>query len=303
MKSGDDIQQYLDHLVVERGLSANTHDAYRRDLAKLAAFLDRTGKSVRSAKREEISAFLLSLKESGLSVRSYSRTLVAVRGFYKFLLTTKAVTESPCANIDIPKLSKHLPEVLSMETVDALLDSPDITTPIGLRNKAMIELLYATGVRVSELVTLKLASIDLQRGLITAFGKGSKERLVPMGESAMVWVKRYIEEARAVIGGRRLSDDLFLTSRGKGMTRQNFWVIIKEMALKANIDRDRIKPHILRHCFATHLLERGADLRIVQAMLGHADISSTQIYTHVTTERLKAIHKDKHPRGARGTKE
>ena len=291
------VERYLNYLVVERGLSANTNSAYKRDLIKLMNFLKLSGVGIKGAERGDISAFLLSLKESGLSVRSYSRTLVAVRGLYRFLLITKELTESPCANIDIPQLPKHLPKVLTVEVVDRLLESPDISTTIGYRNRAMIELLYATGLRVSELVTLKVASIDLQRGLVTAFGKGSKERLVPMGESAMVWLKGYMEGARKELcKGKRASTDLFVTSRGSGMTRQNFWVIIKRMALMAGIEAE-IKPHILRHCFATHLLERGADLRIVQAMLGHADISSTQIYTHVTTERLKAIHKSKHPRG------
>ncbi len=296
--STDIVKRYLEHLVVERGLSANTVYAYKRDLDKLTAFLEKNGATVKEAQRNDISAFLLFLKESGLSVKSYSRTLVATRGLYRFLLITKELTESPCANIDIPKLPKHLPQVLSVNEVDRLLNIPDISTPTGLRNKAMIELLYATGVRVSELVTLKVASIDLQRGLITALGKGSKERLVPMGESAMLWVKRYMDSARKELGsGKRASNDLFLTSRGSGMTRQNYWVILKKMALVAGIETRKIKPHILRHCFATHLLERGADLRIVQAMLGHADISSTQIYTHVTTERLKAVHKKNHPRG------
>lgn len=289
------IKRYLDHLVVERGLASNTHAAYQRDLAKLSAYLNKVNREVVSAKRQDISAFLLSLSRSGLSVRSYSRTLVAVRGLYKFLLINKEVTESPCADIDMPKLPAHLPEVLSMDEVDRLLEVSDVSTPIGLRNKAMIELLYATGLRVSELVTLKVDSIDLQRGSIIAFGKGSKERLVPLGESAMLWVKRYMDGSRRGFA-KKGSRDLFLTSRGKGMTRQNFWVIIKKMALLASIKTD-IKPHILRHCFATHLLERGADLRVVQAMLGHADISSTQIYTHVTTARLKSIHKKRHPRG------
>lgn len=291
------IREFLDYIVVERGLSRNTHLAYRRDLLRYARYLEKKNVSMTEAAPEEITGFLLELLKDGLAVRSYARALIAIRGFYKFLKRTKVLTESPCASVDMPRLSPGLPDCLSVSEVDSLLQAPGPDTPIGLRDKAMLETLYATGVRVSELVSLGLDDVNLQGGLLTAFGKGSKQRLVPMGESAMLWLKRYIEEARPRFLKKRASRHLFLTMRSKAMTRQNFWVIIKKTALRAGVDVKKIKPHIIRHSFATHLLEGGADLRLVQAMLGHADISSTQIYTHITKQRLKNLHKDRHPRG------
>jgi integrase/recombinase XerD len=291
------IREFLDYIVVERGLSRNTHLAYRRDLKRYARYLEKKNVSMTEAAPEEITGFLLELLQDGLAVRSYARALITIRGFYKFLKRNKVLTESPCASVDMPRLSPGLPDCLSVSEVDSLLQAPGPDTPIGLRDKAMLETLYATGVRVSELVSLGLDDVNLQKGLLTAFGKGSKQRLVPMGESAMLWLKRYIEEARPQFLKKRESRDLFLTMRGKAMTRQNFWVIIKKTALSAGVDVKKIKPHIIRHSFATHLLEGGADLRLVQAMLGHADISSTQIYTHITKQRLKNLHKNRHPRG------
>lgn len=289
------INAFLDHLIVEKGLSMNTRFSYGRDLKAFSRFLKH--KAPEAAGPDDIRGFIKLLMEEGKSARSYARALITLRGLYKFLLKKGIVTANPCAMVDIPKLNKKLPEFLKIEEVEKLLDAPDITGALGLRDKAMIEVLYATGVRVSELIGLKLNDVNLQGGYITAFGKGSKERIVPMGESAMYWLGRYLEEARGRLIKGRQSKHLFITRRGGNMTRQNFWALMKTMALKAGIDRRRIKPHIIRHSFATHLLEGGADLRMVQAMLGHADISTTQIYTHITNERLKSIHKKNHPRG------
>lgn len=294
---GDLVREFLDHIIVERGLAKNTALSYGRDLEKYRAWLSGAGGDLIGASSKEVSGFLKSEKESGHSVRSYTRGLIALRGFYRYLLRRGLIESSPCADVDIPRMQRRLPEFLTFEEVERLLDAPKTEEVLGLRDKAMLETLYATGLRVSELVTLKLNDINLQGGYLTAFGKGSKERLVPLGESAMVWLKRYMDEARGVLLKGRQNKFLFVTVRGNGMTRQNFWVIIKTSALRAGVDRKKIKPHIIRHSFATHLLEGGADLRMVQAMLGHADISSTQIYTHITNERLKNLHKKSHPRG------
>ncbi|MBI5561513.1 MAG: site-specific tyrosine recombinase XerD [Deltaproteobacteria bacterium] len=291
------VSAFLDHVIVEKGLSLNTRLSYERDLARFLRYMDGAGAGVTGASPDDIRGYLKRLHDDGLSVRSYTRALVAVRGFYKFLIKRKYVDSSPCAVIDMPRMQKRLPEFLSISDVDRLLDAPKSDTPMGLRDKAMIEVLYATGLRVSELVGLKLNDLNMQAGYVTTVGKGSKERLVPVGDSAIVWLKRYMETSRPLLLRGRTSAVLFLSNRANRMSRQNFWVIIKRYALIAGIDRARIKPHTLRHSFATHLLEGGADLRMVQAMLGHADISSTQIYTHVTTERLKKLHKKAHPRG------
>ncbi|MBI5643906.1 MAG: site-specific tyrosine recombinase XerD [Deltaproteobacteria bacterium] len=290
------IQGFLDYLVVEKGLSENTRLSYRRDLLKFISYINSKGRPLTDAAPDDISGFMRDLKAGGQSVRSYTRALIAVRGLYKYLLKQGQVKASPCSAIDIPKAQRKLPDFLKFAEVDRLLQAPDTGRPLGLRDKAMLETLYATGLRVSELVSLKLNDLSLQAGYLTAFGKGSKERLVPLGLSAMEWLKRYMDEARPAILKNRQNKFLFVTARGTKMTRQNFWVIIKLSALKAGIDKKKIKPHIIRHSFATHLLEGGADLRLVQAMLGHADISTTQIYTHITNERLKKLHK-KHPRG------
>ena len=292
-----DIKAFLDYIVVEKGLSKNTCAAYRRDLLKYAAFMESSGHGLLQATPGDITSFLLALLKEGLAVRSYARALIAIRGFYKFLCNIKLLDASPCADIDLPRLTPPLPEYLSLAEVESLLTANTPDTPIGLRDKAMLETLYATGLRVSELVNLTINDLNLQKGLLTAFGKGAKERLVPMGESAMLWLKRYMDSGRGQFQKRSTSRHLFLTSRGGPMTRQNFWLIMKKSALKAGIDVKKTKPHIIRHSFATHLLEGGADLRLVQAMLGHADISSTQIYTHIAKDRLKKIHGSRHPRG------
>ncbi len=298
MDTGRDlIQEFLDHIIVEKGLSKNTALSYGRDLEKYRAWLLKRGCGLLEASSKEVSGYMKGERETGHAVRSYTRGLIALRGFYKFLLKKGLLSQSPCTDVDIPKAVRRLPEFLTFEEVERLLDAPRPDALLGLRDKTMLETLYATGLRVSELVSLKLNDINLQGGYLTAFGKGSKERLVPLGEPAMVWLKRYMETARGRLLKGRQNRFLFVTARGTGMTRQNFWVIIKTAALRAGIDRKKIKPHIIRHSFATHLLEGGADLRMVQAMLGHADISSTQIYTHITNERLKNLHKKRHPRG------
>ncbi len=291
------VQEFLDYLIVERGLSMNTHESYRRDILRFVTFLKRHGAAAETADSLNITGYLKELMGRGLSARSYTRALIALRGFYKYLLKKGRVKVNPCANVDIPRMPKRLPEFLTLDDIERLLAAPSLDTRTGLRDKAMLETLYATGLRVSELTSLKLNDINLQGGYLNAFGKGSKERLVPIGESAMVWLKRYMDDARPSFLRGKEGKFLFLTARASKMTRQNFWVIIKQNALRAGIDKKRIKPHIIRHSFATHLLEGGADLRMVQAMLGHADISSTQIYTHLTDERLKSLHRKKHPRG------
>ncbi|HLC19107.1 MAG TPA: site-specific tyrosine recombinase XerD [Thermodesulfobacteriota bacterium] len=291
------IREYLDYIVVEKGLSRNTHISYSRDLSCFSDFLARSGLEITGARSRDVTGFMKELRERGQSARSYTRALIALRGFYRYLLSRKVIEESPCSGVDVPRLGTSLPEFLTVEEVDSLLEAPAVKTPRGMRDRAMLEVLYATGMRVTELVSVKLNDLNLQAGFVTTLGKGSKERIVPLGESSMRWVRRYMEESRPGISRKVQSPYLFLTNRGTRMTRQNFWVIIKRTALAAGIDADRIKPHIIRHSFATHLLERGADLRHVQAMLGHADISSTQIYTHVTKERLKKLHRKSHPRG------
>jgi len=291
------IREYLEYIVVERGLSLNTSDSYSRDLRGFFNHIKKSGIGLIDAGPSDITGYLKELRAEGRSVRSYTRTLIAIRGFYKYLLRKGALQESPCALVDMPRFSSGIPEFLSINEVTRLVTAPDTTSPRGVRDRAMMETLYATGLRVSELVSLKLDNVNLQRGFLVTFGKGSKERLVPLGEAAMAWIGRYIEGSMAAFIKGRTSKYLFLTNRGSRMTRQNFWIIIKRLALVAGIDRKKIKPHIIRHSFATHLLEGGADLRHVQAMLGHADISSTQVYTHVTTDRLKKLHKKGHPRG------
>ena len=291
------LDDFINYLTVEKGLSKNTLGAYSRDIIKYLSFLDHDGVSPLNANPSHIVSFLSKLQENGISVRSYTRNLVAVRMFYKFLLKSNKISILPTVNIDMPKFAKRLPEVLSLEEVEKLLDAPKTGSHLGLRDKAMLETLYATGMRVSELVSIKLNDLNLQTGYIVTYGKGSKERIVPLGETATTYIKQYIDSARPILLKQRKSEHLFITSRAKRLTRQAFWAMIKRYALLAGIFRDKVKPHTIRHSFATHLLERGADLRSIQTMLGHSDISTTQIYTHVKTEQLKSIHKKSHPRG------
>ncbi len=299
------ITDYLDSLVVERGLSANTVKAYARDLDFFYSFLLNSkeakskggGVAIEKAAPEHISAYLAFLHKKGISSRSSARALVAIRRFYRYLMVLEVIEASPCKHIDMPRIGRHLPEHLNIDEVDRLLNAPDHRTLNGLRDKAMLETLYATGMRVSELIGVRLNNLNLQSGIVTVLGKGEKERLIPLGAVAMKWLKNYLDVGRPGILRGKECVSLFVTNRAKSMTRQNFWVSIKKYAMIAGIDKGRVKPHILRHSFATHLLERGADLRAVQELLGHSDITTTQIYTHLNRELLKQLHKKGHPRG------
>lgn len=295
------MNQYLDlflnYLMVEKGLARNSLDSYGRDMARYLDFLEKRGCGAPAAVRSaDVADFLSHLRDQGLAPRSRARALSAVRMFHRFLLVEGYADANPTAIIEAPKTLAKLPQILSGREVEELLAAPGSDSPRDVRDRAMLELLYATGLRVSELVGLRVRDVNVTAGYLMAFGKGGKERLVPMGESACAWVSRYLAEARPVMDRGGANVHLFLTRLGDRMTRQAFWNIIKKRALEAGI-RKTISPHTLRHSFATHLLENGADLRSVQAMLGHADLATTQIYTHVTRERLKRIHEEHHPRG------
>ncbi len=285
---------FLNYLAVEKGLARNTLEAYERDLHKYFLFMKARGPD--SISRSDVVSFMTHLSSEGSSTPSAARCLAAVRGFHKYLMTDEHAQSDPTENVETPRGWKRLPKTLSPVDVDTLLSQPDPATLIGLRDKAMLELLYATGLRVSELVGLKLHEINLERGYLVVMGKGSKERAVPMGELAAAALSRYLKSGRAALLKGIDSNILFISMQRRGITRQMFWERIKHYTRKAGINRN-ISPHTLRHSFATHLLDNGADLRAVQAMLGHADISTTQIYTHVSRERLKKVHEKHHPRG------
>jgi integrase/recombinase XerD len=285
--------RFLNYLRVEKGLSSNTVNAYRQDLQKLREFAAKLGKDLLSIERQDTIGFIRSLFESGLGPRSINRILVTVRNLYKFLLLDGYLKRDPSANIDAPRSWQSLPKFLIAEEVERLLQAPDASTDIGIRDKAMLEVLYATGLRVSELVALRESDLNLGAGFLITLGKGSKERTVPMGKSAIAWVSKYIACRRRLLGDKRCPF-LFVTAKGTSLSRQAFWKLIVGYGEKARIGH--INPHLLRHSFATHLLENGADLRSVQMMLGHSDIGTTQIYTHITNERLKEIYKKFHPR-------
>lgn len=288
------LRLYLESLAVERGLSKNTVDGYRNDLTRLGEALALKGeRDLLTADAPALSGHLRDLRRQGLSPRSISRALSALRGFYAHLVATKERADDPAVNLLPPKLWRPLPKVLSESEVESLIASPDVSTPLGLRDRAMIELIYATGLRVSELVGLQLPQLRLDAGFLVAFGKGSKERIVPVGEQAEEWVLRYLRDVRpALVEGRHQA--VFVNYAGEPLTRMGFWKILRGYGVKVGI-RD-LSPHVLRHSFATHLLEHGADLRAVQTMLGHADIATTQIYTHIHQERLKTLYDRFHPR-------
>ncbi|HEX5760108.1 MAG TPA: site-specific tyrosine recombinase XerD [Thermoanaerobaculia bacterium] len=289
-----ELQRWLDHLAVERGLSPHTTAAYGRDLRRLGDWLARRGGDLLTADAQALAAHLRELRRSGLAPRSIARALSAVRVFYEQQVESGGRADNPAVNLLPPKLWRPLPRVLSESEVEALLAAPDPATPQGLRDRAMLELLYAAGLRVSELVSLVLPQLRLDAGFLVAYGKGSKERIVPVGEQAEAWVGRYLREARPVLAGGGRSGAVFLSRLGGPMTRQGFWKGLRAHARRAGV-RD-VSPHVLRHSFATHLLEHGADLRAVQMMLGHADISTTQIYTHVHQQRLRSLYDRFHPR-------
>jgi integrase/recombinase XerD len=290
------IDRFVDALWLEHGLSDNTLSAYRADLAGYSRWLGRRGLGLESAGRDVLLGYLADRVGGGASPRTTARLVSSLRRFYRYLLREGVVSEDPTALVAPPKLGRGLPKSLTEEQVESLLDAPDAGSPLGLRDRAMLETLYATGVRVSELVSLTVSQVNLAAGVIRVFGKGSKERIVPLGEEAVDWLSRYLEDGRKALLKRRASDAMFPTARGAAMTRQAFWHNLKRYAAAAGI-RGPLSPHTLRHAFATHLLNHGADLRTVQMLLGHADLSTTQIYTHVARERLKSLHARHHPRG------
>ncbi|WP_269777050.1 site-specific tyrosine recombinase XerD [Motilimonas pumila] len=289
------VEDFLDAMWLERGLAENTLQSYRHDLNHLEQWADQNGANLLLLSQGQLQDYLAARKDAGFKASSSARLLSAVRRFYQYLHREKMRDDDPSALIMNPKLPKYLPADLSESEVDALLMAPDLDDPIGLRDKAMLELLYATGLRVSELVNLTTDSVSLRQGVVRVVGKGNKERLVPMGEEAMYWIARFFKEARAILLKETSADVVFPSSRARVMTRQTFWHRIKHYAVVANIST-QLSPHTLRHAFATHLLNHGADLRVVQLLLGHSDLSTTQIYTHVAGERLKELHETHHPR-------
>jgi integrase/recombinase XerD len=288
------IDSYLVYLRDVRRMSPNTVESYARDLAALAAFAEKRGRDVPALDRHDLEAFVRSLMASGLSPRSSARAVACVRGFYRFVALEQKLDVSPADDLRAPRAWTTLPKFLDLEEVDRLLAQPDVSTPRGLRDQALISVLYATGLRVSELIGLKLPNLHMDDGYLTCIGKGEKERIVPIGHEAIDWVRRYIGEGRPQLV-RRSSPWLFVNARGGPLSRVGFWKLLKEYGTKAGITHD-ISPHVLRHSFATHLLDRGADLRAIQMMLGHADLSTTQIYTHVLEARLRAVYDRFHPR-------
>ena len=294
MTADDLIDQFLDAVWSEQGLSENTLSAYRSDLRIFAKWL--AGSSLLDVDNAKISGFLGSRFKEGIGNRSSARILSSLRRFYGYYLRENRIIADPTALISSPHIGKPLPMSLSETDVELLLAAPETTNPLGYRDKTMLEMLYATGLRVSELVNLKFEQVSFRQGVLRVMGKGNKQRLIPVGEEAMSWLEGYVGQARKVILGERQSDYLFVTNRASNMTRQAFWHIIKRHAVTAGINKE-LSPHTLRHAFATHLLNHGADLRVVQLLLGHSDLSTTQIYTHIASQRLKELHTQYHPRG------
>jgi len=290
------IAEFLNYIAVEKGLSKNTILAYGTDLKHFASYMDSRGiKDIDKINRQHITTYLLSLKDGGIGGNSISRALVAVKMFYRFLVQERLVKEDVAGILESPKLIRTLPSVLNFAEVEKILSGPDLRDPVGIRDKAAIELMYATGMRVSEMVELSVEGMNMDVGFVRCRGKGDKERIVPVGGKAKEAIARYKEKVRPKLSMKKQDNHLFLSRLGRKISRQTFWKMIKKYAKIARIKKD-ITPHTLRHSFATHLLERGADLRVVQEMLGHSDISTTQLYTHINRERLKSIHKQFHPR-------
>ncbi len=290
------IDRFLDAVWMERGLSPNTLSAYRADLTALQRWLEQRGTDLLVARRADVLGFMASRMEGGARPRSTARQLSSFRRFFRYMVREGVVREDPTAQIAMPKVGRSLPRSLTEEEVEALLAAPVVSDPLGHRDRTMLEVLYATGLRVTELVSLTLGQVNLNQGVLRIVGKGGRERLIPMGEEACAWVQQFLRGPRGEILLERQTDSLFPTRRGDRMTRQAFWHIIKRYARKAGVEKD-LSPHTLRHAFATHLLNHGADLRVVQMLLGHSDLSTTQIYTHVARERLKELHSQHHPRG------
>lgn len=294
---GSPVEAYLTHLTVERRLATNTVESYRRDLTMLAAFAAARGRAIALLDRADLEGFVRDLMSEGRSPRSVARAVACYRNFYRFLVVDGRAEASPAAELRSPRAWKNLPRYLGVDEVDRLLAQPDVTTASGLRDRALIELMYATGMRVSELTGLRPADVNLESSYLTCTGKGDKQRVVPIGDEAVMWVGRYLRDARAVLLGKRTSAKLFVSARGggQGLTRIGFWKILRGYARQAGM-MTSVNPHMLRHSFATHLLERGADLRAIQMMLGHADLSTTQIYTHVLEHRMRTVYDQFHPR-------
>src|SRR5262245_12721816 len=291
------IDAFCDQVWLQDGLAATSLASYRRDLTQWAAWLADRGRSLNGAQRNDVDDWLATQFRAKAKATSVARRLSSLRRYYALQLQQAAIRTDPTARVRAPKLPRRLPKNLSEAQVEALLAAPDPETTLGLRDRAMLETLYATGLRVSELVGLKLAQVSLDMGVVRVMGKGSKERLVPLGEEAIAWIRRYVASARAALAGPARGDVVFVTGRGGALTRQAFWALVKRYAKKAAIPAASLSPHVLRHAFATHLLNHGADLRVVQLLLGHADITTTTIYTHVARERLKELHARHHPRG------
>jgi integrase/recombinase XerD len=292
----DEIRGYLRHLEVERRLSPNTVAAYGRDLARLAAFAAATGQSIVAVSRPDLERLVRGTMASGLSPTSTARIVAGIRGFYRFLHVSGRLATNPADDLQSPRALAALPKFLSLDEVDALLAAPDTATPRGVRDRAMLEVLYATGLRVSELVGLRTSDLRMGEGYLQCLGKGNKQRIVPLGDSAIDWVRRYLAEGRPHLTRSRQSPWLFVNARGGNrLSRIGFWKTLKDCGRKAQV-RAPLSPHVIRHSFATHLLERGADLRAIQTMLGHADLSTTQIYTHVLEARLRQVYDRYHPR-------
>lgn len=293
------LDEFLDTIWLRDGLAKNTLSSYRSDLSLFAHWLAEIHSSLLAVDESTVNRYLVYLHVQAVPPKpaTQRRLYSVLRRFYHWLLEERRIDTDPMLNIQQPMRSERFPKTLSETQVEELLAAPDINLPVGLRDRALLELLYATGLRVTELITLKLFELNLQDGVVRAIGKGTKERLVPLGEAAVHWLQRYLNDGRPSLLKGRNCDEVFVTARGAGMTRQMAWTLIKRHAMNAGIPRERISPHVLRHAFATHLLNHGADLRVVQLLLGHADISTTQVYTHVARERLKQLHAVHHPRG------
>ncbi|ADL56728.1 site-specific tyrosine recombinase XerD [Gallionella capsiferriformans] len=299
MNNAELLDEFADSLWLEDGLSRNTLDSYRRDLNKFSDWLrNQRGQDLLQTTHADLQGYIADLFiVQKAKPSSAGRNLSSLKRLFRYLLRQGKIAIDPTLKIDTPKLPRNLPQSLTEQDVEQLLAAPDIETSLGLRDRTMFEVLYATGLRVSELVSLGIGQLDMDMGVVRVAGKGNKERLVPLGEVALDWLQSYLDDSRGVLLAGRISDDLFVTARGSGMTRQMFWYLIKKHAKQGGLDKP-LSPHTLRHAFATHLLNHGADLRVVQMLLGHADISTTQIYTHVARERLKQLHAKHHPRGS-----
>ena len=291
------LDAFIDNIWIEKGLSQNTLDSYRSDLEQFSSWLEKNNLSYKKTSKKEILSYLSFLFQKGLGSKTVARKLSSLKSFFRYLVFKSIIPNDPSSEVETPKLLKSIPKSISEKEVEALLAAPDEKTDIGLRDKTMIETLYSCGLRISELTNLELLNLNLRQGVIRVIGKGQKERLVPMGDQLIGLLELYISSSRKNLLNRRHSDFLFLSTRGQRMTRQSFWHRIKHYCLASGFEPDKISPHVLRHAFATHLLNNGADLRVVQLLLGHSDLNTTQIYTEVARQRLKRLHTEHHPRG------